>query len=176
VRWRPFPIPPPHPRSHPAASPHSGPSRYVPVALAKERPPPTLGGSDPLPTFRRARARGKSAMKAAARLPWFDANAARAPLPIARPTARAIFARERRTVTGQSDRSHGKARRAYAACRLGAGRLSTGADHKAVSVPITPSFAGDTTAGRRSGLDPPFTFRYPRRLSGTLGSENALQD
>jgi hypothetical protein len=66
--------------------------------------------------------------------------------------------------------------RAYATRGLRTGRPSTRADHKAVSLPITPSFARNTTAGRRSRLNQPFTFRYARRLSRKLGSENLLQD
>jgi hypothetical protein len=156
-----------------------GPGRrspYIPVALAKERPPATLGRGYPLPTLCRRRARGKSAMKAAARLAWFDANFARAPPSIASPAERAILAPQRRTVTRQSDRAHGNAGRAYTTRELRAGRLATGADHKAVLMPITPSFAGDRTAGRRSGLDCPVTFRFARRLNCMLASENILQD
>jgi hypothetical protein len=82
-------------------------------------------------------------MEAAACFAGFNTNGAWAPLTIARPAEWAIPALERRTIAGQADGAHGKAGRAYAARQLRAGRLLTGTDHEAESVPVTPRFAGD---------------------------------
>jgi hypothetical protein len=132
------------------------------------RPASALSLSNSCFAFRRSGTGGKSAMEAATRLAWFDANGAGLSLPIASAAQRTISVLKRRTIAGQPDFPHGAAESAYAARGVGARRLPARAEDVSVFAPQAPGFAGDHGVTLRTGLSDALALQgapFPRAVA-----------